>query len=181
MVEARPAVVEAKASETVRVAFSTAIGRELPGAYRVAGYILGDATEAQDAVQEAMERAWNGWPKLRAQEAAKAWFWRILTNVCRDKLARRRRSPVRDFGDDFEIADSSDPFASSLLRDSVGRALSELTPDQRIVIVLRFWGRLTVPEIAERLGIPEGTAKSRQHYALETLRRTLERDEEGTR
>ena len=60
MVEVRPAVVEAEASETAHVAFSTAIGRELPSAYRVAGYILGDATEAQDAVQEAMERAWNG-------------------------------------------------------------------------------------------------------------------------
>ena len=181
MVDVRPAAVEAKKGETVHVAFSTAIGRELPSAYRVAGYILGNATEAQDAVQEAMERAWNGWPKLRNQDAAKAWFWRILTNVCRDKLARHRRSPVRDLGDDLEITDPSDPFLSSLLRDSVGRALSELTPDQRIVIVLRFWGRLTVPEIADRLGIPEGTAKSRQHYALETLRRTLERDEEGTR
>jgi RNA polymerase sigma-70 factor (ECF subfamily) len=173
--------VVAGPAESAHDAFSTAIGRELPSAFRVAGYILGDATEAQDAVQEAMERAWNGWPKLRNQSSAKAWFWRILTNVCRDRLARRKKSPVRDLDDHLDFADPKDPFHASLMRDSVGRALTDLTPDQRIVIVLRFWGRFTVPEIAERLGIPEGTAKSRQHYALETLRRTLERDEEGTR
>lgn len=173
--------VVAEAGETVQVAFSTVIGRELPGAYRVAGYILGNANDAQDAVQEAMERAWSGWPKLRNQDSARAWFWRILTNVCRDKLAKRRRSPVRELVDDIDMADPADPFGGSLLRDSVGRALTDLTPDQRIVIVLRFWGQLQIPEIAERLGIPEGTAKSRQHYAIETLRRALERDEEVVR
>jgi RNA polymerase sigma-70 factor (ECF subfamily) len=161
--------------------FSSVIGRELPSAYRVAGYILTDATEAQDAVQEAMERAWNAWPKLRNRDSAKSWFWRILTNVCRTRLATRKRSPIRAIGEDLEIADPADPFRESLLRDSIGRAMTNLTPDQRIVIVLRFWGQLSVPEIAERLDIPEGTAKSRQHYALETLRRALERDEEATR
>jgi RNA polymerase sigma-70 factor (ECF subfamily) len=167
--------------EAAELAFSTVVGRELPSAYRVAGYILSDATEAQDAVQEAMERAWNGWPKLRNRDAAKTWFWQILTNVCRTRLSSRKKSPIRDIDDGLEIADPADPFRSSLLRDSVGRALAALNPDQRIVVVLRFWGQLLIPEIAQRLGIPEGTAKSRQHYALETLRRALERDEEATR
>jgi RNA polymerase sigma-70 factor, ECF subfamily len=179
MVEVQAAVAEA--GESAHDAFSTVIGRELSSAYRVAGYILADATEAQDAVQEAMERAWNGWPKLRNRDSAKAWFWRILTNVCRTRLSARKRSPIRDVSEHLEMADPLDPFLSSLLRDSVGRALTHLTPDQRIVIVLRFWGRLSMPEIAERLDIPEGTAKSRQHYGLETLRRALESDEEGTR
>jgi RNA polymerase sigma-70 factor (ECF subfamily) len=186
MVEVQPAAMESQTAtvatdQSAHAVFSALVGRELPSAYRVAGYILGDATEAQDAVQEAMERAWNAWPKLRNRDAAKTWFWRILTNVCRDRLAHRRRSPVRDLGEDLEITDPTDPFRSSLLRDSVGPALTELTPDQRIVIVLRFWGQLQIPEIAERLGIPEGTAKSRQHYALETLRRAIERDEEVIR
>src|ERR1035437_7015825 len=162
-------------------AFSGVIGRELPGSYRLAGYILGDAIEAQDAVQEALERAWTGWPKLRNPDAAKAWFGRILVNVCKTRLGARSRSAVRSLPDDFDVADAHDPFRDSLNRDTVGRALELLTPDQRIVIVLRFWGRLSMPEIAQRLGIPEGTAKSRQHYALETLRQALGRDEEGQR
>jgi RNA polymerase sigma-70 factor (ECF subfamily) len=169
------------AAEDKETSFSGAIGRELPGSYRLAGYILGDAAEAQDAVQEALERAWAGWPKLRNLDAARAWFGRILVNVCKTKLSARRRVSVRDLNEDLDLTDSDDPFRASLIRDAVGRALAELTPDQRIVIVLRFWGRLSMPEIGDRLGIPEGTAKSRQHYALETLRRALERDEEDPR
>jgi RNA polymerase sigma-70 factor (ECF subfamily) len=161
--------------------FSSVIGRELPGCYRLAGYILSDAVEAQDADQEAMERAWTGWGKLRDRGAAKAWFGRILINVCRNRLAARRRTSVRDLNEHLDLTDSSDPFRASLLRDTVGRAMTALTADQRIVIVLRFWGRLSMAEIAERLGIPEGTAKSRQHYALEALRRGLERDAEDLR
>ena len=168
-------------SDATEVTFSSVIGRELPGAYRLAGYILGDAVEAQDAVQEALERGWSAWPRLRDVAAAPAWFSKILVNVCRTRLAGRRRKPVRDLNEALELPDPSDPFAASLMRDSVGRALAELTPDQRVLIVLRFWGRLSIPEIAARLGIPEGTAKSRQHYALETLRRALERDEEASR
>jgi RNA polymerase sigma-70 factor (ECF subfamily) len=169
------------ASEATGSTFSNLIGRELAGSYRLAGYILGDAIEAQDAVQEALERAWTGWPRLRNRDAAKAWFGRILVNVCRTRLAARRRTFVREINKALDLVDSVDPFRESLLRDAVGRALADLTGDQRIVIVLRFWGRLSIPEISERLGIPEGTAKSRQHYALETLRRALERDEEDQR
>ena len=167
--------------EAAEASFSGVIGRELPGSYRLAGYILGDAVEAQDAVQEALERAWTGWPRLRNRDAAKAWFGRILVNVCRTRLAARHGPTVRDINEARDLADSTDPFRASLLRDAVGRALTELTGDQRIVIVLRFWGRLSMPEIGERLGIPVGTAKSRQHYALETLRQALERDEEDQR
>ena len=106
MVEVQAAVLEG--NHPAHVAFSSAISRELASAYRVAGYILSDATEAQDAVQEAMERAWNAWPKLRNRDSAKSWFWRILTNVCRDKLARHRRSPVRDLGDDTKVVRDHD-------------------------------------------------------------------------
>jgi len=167
-----------QACEPVASDFSAVIGRELPKAYRVAGYILGDATEAQDAVAEAMERAWTGWPRLRNREAAHSWYWQILINVCRTRLRKRRASPVRDLDEAADLS-SEDPFRSSLARDSVGRALPLLGLDHRVVIVLRYWEQLTVPEIATRLGIPEGTVKSRQHNALETLRRELERQEEA--
>ena len=171
-------LLRAEACEPVASDFSTAIGRELPKAYRVAGYILGDATEAQDAVSESLERAWIAWPRLRDPEAAHSWYWQILINVCRTRLRKRRSSPIRDLDEASDLS-SEDPFRSSLARDSVGRALSLLGPDHRVVIVLRYWEQLTVPEIAMRLGIPEGTVKSRQHNALETLRRELQRQEEA--
>jgi RNA polymerase sigma factor (sigma-70 family) len=59
-------------------------------------------------------------------------------------------------------------------RDELGRALEALNPDQRIVVVLRFWADLTVDAIADRLGVAPGTVKSRLHNSLNALRSTLE-------
>jgi RNA polymerase sigma-70 factor (ECF subfamily) len=60
-------------------------------------------------------------------------------------------------------------------------AFARLSPDQRIIVVLRFWRDLSVEEIAERLGIPAGTVKSRLHYALRSLRAAIESSEEARR
>jgi RNA polymerase sigma factor (sigma-70 family) len=70
-----------------------------------------------------------------------------------------------------------DRFGALLARDSVGRALGALTVDQRAVVVLRYWLDLSLEQIAERLGWPLGTVKSRLHYGLAALRERLERDE----
>jgi RNA polymerase sigma-70 factor (ECF subfamily) len=151
------------------------VGRpELDRAYRLAGFILGDAREAEDATQDAMLRAWHQKRSLRRLESAQAWFDRILVNVCRDRL-RRRRPGVRWTDVDAAVpAVAADPFAAMLARDAVLRALSTLSADHRIVLVLRFWADLPVEAIAERLGIPAGTAKSRLHYATQALRDALE-------
>jgi RNA polymerase sigma-70 factor, ECF subfamily len=151
------------------------VGRpELDRAYRLAGFILGDAREAEDATQDALLRAWRQKRSLRRLDSAQAWFDRILVNVCRDRL-RRRRPVIR--WTDVEVGTSSpptDPFAAMLARDAVLRALSTLSADHRIVLVLRFWADLPVEAIAERLRIPTGTAKSRLHYATQALRDALE-------
>ena len=65
-------------------------------------------------------------------------------------------------------------------RDQLERGFRRLKPDQRAVVVLHFYLGLPVPEIAETLGIPAGTVKSRLHYATETLRAALEADARGT-
>ena len=64
---------------------------ELDRAYRLAGLLLGDATEAEDATQEALLRAWRSIDSLRDPAGFGAWFDRILVNGCRDRLRRRRR------------------------------------------------------------------------------------------
>src|SRR3990170_4275351 len=74
--------------------FRTVGRREIDRAYRLAGFILGDAREAEDATQDALARAWRQRRSLRSFEAAQAWFDRILVNVCRDRL-RQRRPRVR--------------------------------------------------------------------------------------
>ena len=145
----------------------------LLGSYRTAAYVLGDRTEAEDAVQEALVLAWRGWPKLRDAARFEAWFDRILVNVCYERLRGRKRAPSEALAPDAPVS-GRDPFAAGLARDAVSRALHSLTPEQRIVVVLRYWRDLSIEEIAERVRIPSGTVRSRLHYALRTLRSELD-------
>lgn len=156
--------------------FIRLLNAALPGAYRLAGYLLGDATEAEDATQEALEKAWHAWPKLRERDRAGAWFDRIVANACKDRLRRRRGIRVLELRDEPAGAPQAvDPFREALSRDEVGRLVRVLPPDQQIVVALRFWRDLTLDEIAERLELPLGTVKSRLHYAMKALRRQLDR------
>jgi RNA polymerase sigma-70 factor (ECF subfamily) len=155
------------------VGFVAVLGSELDRAYRVAARILGNSADAEDAIQEALERAWASWHTLRTPAAAQGWFWRILVNGCRSRLRKRRLQPVRDIGEAIDVR-SADPFLESFERDVVARAMRVLNDDQRVTVVLRYWGDLTVPEIADRMKVPEGTVKSRLHSALAALRRDLE-------
>jgi RNA polymerase sigma-70 factor (ECF subfamily) len=70
--------------------------------------------------------------------------------------------------------ESSDVFGSMVEDDAVAAAVARLSPDHRIVIALRYWRDLTLEQVAETLGLPLGTVKSRLHYALRALRSELE-------
>jgi RNA polymerase sigma-70 factor (ECF subfamily) len=164
---------------TIDSVFVTALEGELSMAYRLAGYLLADAAEAQDAVQEASVRAWKGWVDLRERDRFHAWFSQILVNVCRTRLRQRSRRRTLDV-DDFDL-EGADPFRAALARDAVGRSLSSLSQELRMVVILRYWGDLPLAEIADRLRIPIGTVKSRHHAALQALRRRIEPAEGGSR
>jgi RNA polymerase sigma factor (sigma-70 family) len=155
----------------------------MAGAYRLAGFLLRDATEAEDAVQDSLERAWQAWPRLRDTTRFDPWFDRIVVNVCNDRI--RRTKGIRVIELDDELAGSArvrDPFRDALARDEVGRLVRMLPPDQQVVVALRFWRDLSLDQIAERLDVPLGTVKSRLHYALRSLRAELDREvREGSR
>jgi RNA polymerase sigma-70 factor (ECF subfamily) len=174
-----PVRAAALRDQAYNIEFAEAVSGELAMAYRLAGYILADAVEAQDAVQEASVRSWRGWPNLREREKFHSWFSQILVNVCRTRLRQRARHRTVDI-EDADV-ESGDPFRAALARDTIGRALSALSPELRIVVVLRYWGELSLAEIADRLRIPIGTVKSRHHAALQTLRRRIESAEGGIR
>jgi RNA polymerase sigma-70 factor (ECF subfamily) len=151
---------------------------ELDRAYRLAGLILGDQQEAEDATQDALLRAWRSADSLRDLSGFQAWFDRILVNVCRDRL--RRRGKVRQIALDagLGVGAGRDPFRTCLDRDEVLRAMASLDEDHRIVIVLHYWADLTLEGVAERVGWPVGTVKSRLHRGLRTMRDRL-RDQAG--
>jgi RNA polymerase sigma factor (sigma-70 family) len=145
-------------------------------AYQLAGYILGDAMEAQDAVQDALVKAWRNWLSLRQLDSFEPWFRRILVNVCRDRLRRHRTLQIVDLTAAANVA-SDDMFATMFEDDSVARAVTRLSPDYRIVIALRYWHDLSLEQVAGTLGVPLGTAKSRLHYALAALRTEMKEAE----
>ena len=160
-------VVEQGRSEV----FVGLVERRLVVAYRLARAILLDGAEAEDAVQDACLAAWRSRASLRDPARFEAWFDRILVNGCRDRLRARARQRVRLVALQSEARRPVDPPGGDR---ALLEALSALDAEHRIVVVLRYEHDLTVEEIARRLDVPLGTAKSRLHYALRTLRSGLE-------
>jgi RNA polymerase sigma-70 factor (ECF subfamily) len=149
-------------------AFASLIDRSLPTSYRLAAVLLGSESEAQDAVQDAAITAWERFDSLRDPDRFEAWFQRILANRCRDHLRRRRR--VRFVAMDAATAVATPDREHGIAeREALANAVAGLSPDHRLVVVLRFYGDLALEQIAERTGEPLGTVKSRLHYALKAL------------
>jgi RNA polymerase sigma-70 factor (ECF subfamily) len=165
---------EEREAATLRDEFVRLAARHLDGAYKLAGYLLGDAGEAEDAMQEALARAWRAWPRMREPASVGPWLDRIVANVCKTRI--RKRKGVRNvaFDDELQVR-APDPFRATLTRDAVGRALERLSPEQRVVVVLRYWRDMPLEQIATRLDIPLGTVKSRLFYALRLLGREIDR------
>jgi RNA polymerase sigma factor (sigma-70 family) len=150
----------------------------LDESYRLAWAILGDPTEAEDAVQDALAHAWRGSVSLRDVSRFEAWFARILVNTCRNRLRSQSRSRLTDLSPQLDRPQPRDPFAPIHDRDEIGRALAALDPDHRVVIALRFHADLSIDQIGGHLGLPSGTVKSRLHHALRRLQAILD---EGAR
>jgi RNA polymerase sigma-70 factor, ECF subfamily len=166
----------AAADEARRLAFTRFVESRLAEHYRLATVILGDAVEAQDATQDAFERAWLGWPALRDPERLDAWAGRILVNTCRDHIRRRRRQPVTDISDQLAgTLAAPDALGHAADRDEIARAFAILNTDQQIALTLRYFADLSVDQIADRVGAPSGTVKSRLHHAIAAMNGELAR------
>ena len=141
----------------------------------VANLILRDSDLAEDAVQDACLSAWRGLRALRDPDAWDAWLHRLTVRACY-KVGRkeRRRSMVElHVTSDPRPAPDRDISTDVVDRDWLGRELGRLGLDQRTVMVLHYYLDLPVSEVAEILDIPYGTAASRLHRGLETLRASM--------
>lgn len=168
-------VIATERPEAITSLFERMGEQALDRCYSLAGYLLGDAAEAEDATQEALARAWRSRGSLKEVGAFEAWLDRILVNTCMDRMRRRKVIRFVEIEEGDEVP-GLDPFREMLAKDELGRALEVLTPQQRAVVVLRFWRDLPIDEIALRLGCPPGTVKSRLHSAIEALRGRIDRD-----
>jgi RNA polymerase sigma-70 factor (ECF subfamily) len=146
--------------------------------FAIARLILRDVGAAEDAVQETLVHAWRDLHRLRDPERFDAWVHRLLVNACADqgRLRRRRSVEVAVIHDE---PSTEDGVAAMADRDQLERGFRRLKLDQRVAVVLHYYLGLTAAEVADMLGIPVGTAKSRIHYGTETLRAALEADARG--
>lgn len=142
--------------------------------FALAYRILRDADAAQDAYQEAMIIVWQQLPALRDPERFEAWGRRILVNRCYAETRHRSRwsVPSSVAGINEPLAESAEPAFDD--RDELEQAFRSLSVEHRAVFVLHHHVGLPLVEVARTLDIPEGTARSRLHYAIRALRRALD-------
>ena len=156
--------------------------RKIQGAiYRV----VGPSEDARDLCQEAFLKAYRGLGTFKKDARFSSWLYQIALNVCRDRLRRRRGRHLVSFDDMDEASQAaSTPSVptplqlaeASDLSDRVARAVAELPPDQREVIVLKEYQDLTFAEIADVLELPLSTVKTRLYRGLVQLRERLEHE-----
>lgn len=148
-------------------------------AHRVALGLLRDGDAARDAVQESFIRAYRALDQFELGRPFRPWLLRILRNHCRDVLRRSRSRPEMDRMDVLEdrVPSSSDPEVEQRRQESralLWRALGRIGADHREVLVLKELDGLSYAEIAESVGVPEGTVASRLYHARRALREALE-------
>jgi RNA polymerase sigma-70 factor, ECF subfamily len=141
--------------------------------------ILRDPELARDAVQDALIAAWRDVPGLRDPDRFDAWLYRLTVRACLAVARRRRRRVVEVDIDPVEVRMDGDFAAAIADRDQLDRALRQLDPERRALVVMHLYVGLPLPEVAGMLGIPLGTAKSRLNRSLATLRVAVDPPSEG--
>ena len=151
--------------------------------YALAYRVIGREEDARDVCQEAFLRAYRAIRGFRGQAKFSSWLYRITLNLCRDWMRRQRRAPFVQTREDVDLVelageDVSDPIEERLARQDLGRVVAKvmarLPEDQRTAIVLKEYHGLTFQEIADLLGCPLSTVKTRVYQGLTVLRRELE-------
>ena len=154
--------------------------------YNLALRVLKNEEEALDLAQETFVRAWTALPNFRGQSKFRTWLYRIVTNLCYNRLPNLRRS-LTELGDDViaELPETEIAFdnpahglESRELRSYLHQAVDRLDENYRLLISLRYQSELSYEEIATMLNLPLGTVKTGLFRAKEQLRRALERYQE---
>lgn len=156
--------------------------------YALAYRTIGREEDARDVCQETFLRAFRALPGFRGQAKFSSWLYRIALNLCRDFVRRERRAPVvqpPEGVDLIELAAAAEPsesiedlVARQALSRSVEKAMALLPEEQRTAIVLKEYHGLTFQEIADLVGCPLSTVKTRLYQGLTVLRRELARNKQ---
>jgi len=144
--------------------------------FAIALQILRDIDRAEDALQDALVIAWRDLRGLRDPDRLDAWLRRLLVNICIREASRERRRAVNLRMLPVDGPAAADDLLSIADRDQLERGFRRLPPDQRAILVLHHFLGYASTEIAETLGIPPATARSRLYHAHRAMRAALEAD-----
>ena len=144
--------------------------------FAIAQRILRDVDRTEDAVQDALVIAWRDLPGLRDPDQFDAWLHRLLVRSCVAEAKRERRFVANLRVLPLDVSSGTDDYLAVADRDQLERGFRLLSPEQRALIVLRHFAGLEPAEIAESLGIPAGTVRSRLHHAHRAMRAALDAD-----
>ena len=142
--------------------------------WRYSVHLTGSPAAADDVVQETLLRAWRN-PRILDQDpaTARSWLFTVARNLVIDEArsARRRHESTTENVPETPSQESTDAIFDSLL---IADALASLSEDHRAVIVDAYFNGHNTAALAQRLGVAEGTVKSRLHYGLRALRLALQ-------
>jgi RNA polymerase sigma factor (sigma-70 family) len=168
-------------------AFGELLARHRSVALRVATVVLGTATGSDDVVQDADMRAWRARSTIDPERSFRSWYLRVVANAgknTRRSFGRRAALELREMSSEARTAppDPADRAVTDAERRAVIAAVNRLADGDRLVIALRHFEQLSEAEIADVLGCPIGTVKSRVSRAMDRLRRlVIEHDMEDIR
>jgi RNA polymerase sigma-70 factor (ECF subfamily) len=159
-----------------QVAFMDLVRARLDHLFAIARRILHDVDRAEDALQDALVIAWRDLRDLRDPDRFDFWIHRVLANMCIEHARRDRRRYSK-----LEVLDLADHAARDELagvvdRDVVDRAFRRLTPQERAILVLRYYLGYEPAAIADALGVSGGTVRSRLHHAHRAMRAAIDAD-----
>jgi RNA polymerase sigma-70 factor (ECF subfamily) len=155
--------------------------------YALAYRVIGREEDARDVAQETFLRAFRALGGFKGQAKFSSWLYRITLNLCRDWIRRQRRTPVAQAPEGVDLLDlASETTPSETIEELVSRremsravakAMASLPDEQRTAIILKEYHGLTFQEIADLLGCPLSTVKTRLYQGLTVLRRQLQVEE----
>ena len=167
-----------RGDEEAFASLAVAVGDRL---HAVSHRILRDIDLAEDATQHALLAIWRDLPQLRDPAHFDAWSYRLLVRAC---YAEGRRT--RQWAPNLRLLPADEPAGPDATgsvhdRDQLERGFRRLSIDHRAVVVLHTYMGLSLDEVADTLGVPAGTVRSRLHYAVRALRAALDADERSLR
>ena len=166
-------------------AFAALVNEHQRYVYNLALRVVKDENEALNLAQETFVRAWTALPNFKGQSQFRTWLYRIVTNLCYNRLPNLRRS-LNDLGDDVmedipetNFDNPAREFESNETKQHLQKAISSLDANYQLLITLRYQNELSYDEIASTLNLPLGTVKTGIFRAKEQLRKSLAQLEES--